>query len=130
MGYGKTDANSAKGVGSILGAIADLKLDNKLLRAENASLWEANASLREASAANAQEIGDLAAMIGRLAPLPHHGQSPRPRAQTGWAAPAMPRATPCIEWGSQTENGPDRPTSPPATPRKPKVVRIASHPQR
>ena len=89
----ETDGNNAQGVGAILGAIADLKHDNKLLRVENASL-------REANAANSQRIDDLAAMIGRLE---RHDQSLRPRPQNGWALAATPRATPATTphrvWG-------------------------------
>jgi len=50
-----------KQVEATLGAIADLKHDNKLLRAENANL-------REANTANSQMIDDLAVMIDLLAP--------------------------------------------------------------
>ena len=106
-GEGKIDANCAKGVGAILGAIMDLKND-KLLRAENTSLREANKKDRRSSPP----------------------ATPRPIPPPFPPRPHPPSATPVPGRGpkqrrDQVSRGP---ASPPATSRKPKAVMLESPP--
>jgi len=74
------DANCAKGVRVILGAIADLKNDNKLLRAEVASPREANAANTRISTISQPRPADCSGASLPFSPplyryYPQHSQS-------------------------------------------------------
>jgi len=119
------NASTTKETGALLGAIADLKGDNKALRADNASLREAAA-------------GDPGQHGGHRGP---GGQDPPHTRAAATGHPAAATVHPPSPDGMEMGEDPTAPGgtkrrreqasglhSPPATPRKPKAVKITSPP--
>ena len=141
----QTKTNASRGMGAILGAIADLKTEIKPLRTDNDSLRDNNAAMLQSIHANALAIADLTARIAITAtpvsnrpiastPPPSSDEMgvdvATPATARNVVAGAAPGTTSAPSGGCKRRRGSVSGglVSPPAIPRKLKTVRITSPP--